>query len=92
MRREVRLDARFDLADVERALHAFRSTYNVLPSRALCAPGVLLRYCELASSAHRAHDRSAIVRFAGVPIAAAVLAPGTITFLGEVDEERMGDW
>jgi hypothetical protein len=32
------------------------------------------------------------LRYSGVPLAAAILAPGTVAFEGEVDENRMGDW
>jgi hypothetical protein len=32
------------------------------------------------------------LRYDGVPVVSAILAPGTIVFEGEVDEERMGDW
>ncbi len=57
----------------------------------LCAPDVLSRYAALfartADDALR-HD----LQYDGVPLVSAVLAPGTIVFEGEVDEERMGDW
>ncbi len=67
--------------------------YNVDPLRALCAPDVLTRYCELYErGADRAHERSARIGFRGVPLTAAVVAPGSIAFEGEVDSERMGDW
>ncbi len=93
MRREMRIGNRFTRASFERAFAGFRELYNVAPLRVLCAPDVLTRYCALyEKSAERAHEHSARLRHAGVPITAAVLAPGTVAFEGEVDEERMGDW
>ena len=54
---------------------------------------MLLRFCELFETAeHRALERSARLRYDGVPLVAGILAPGTIAFEGEVDEDRMGDW
>ena len=32
------------------------------------------------------------LRYSGVAVASAILAPGTIVFEGHIDEERMGDW
>ncbi len=67
--------------------------YNVAPQRALCAPDVLTRFCELfETSANRALEHSARLRYDGVPLVAAILAPGIVAFEGEVDEDRMGDW
>jgi hypothetical protein len=57
----------------------------------LCAPDVLHRLAALtARSPDDALRRD--LRYAGVPVTSAVLAPGTIVFEGEVDEDRMGDW
>ncbi|MBC5800856.1 MAG: hypothetical protein GIX03_12725 [Candidatus Eremiobacteraeota bacterium] len=93
VRREVRVGARFTRAAFERAFATFREFYNIAPQRVLCAPDVLLRYCELyESSPLRALEQAVHLRHAGVPLVAAVLAPGTVAFEGEVDEERMGDW
>ena len=65
--------------------------YNVAPLRVLCAPDVLGRFAAVrARSADDAHLRD--LRYDGVPVVSAILAPGTIVFEGEVDEERMGDW
>ena len=67
--------------------------YNVDPLRVLCAPDVLARYCELFERGpQRAHEHSAWTRFRGVPLVAAIVAPGLVAFEGEVDSERMGDW
>jgi hypothetical protein len=65
--------------------------YNVRPQRVVCSPDVLARYCDLYAVSW---DRSGggIVRFEGIPLAAAVLPPGTVAFEGEVDPDRMGDW
>ena len=63
----------------------------MLPARVLCAPDVLTRLASVvARSADDALRRD--LRYAGMPVASAILAPGTIVFEGEVDEERMGDW
>ncbi|MBD5657653.1 MAG: hypothetical protein IAI50_21125 [Candidatus Eremiobacteraeota bacterium] len=93
VRREVRIGDAFTRIEFERAFATFRQTYNVAPSRALCAPGVLARFCVLyeATGTH-VHMASTHLRFEGVPLVAAVLVAGTIAFEGEVDEERMGDW
>jgi len=93
VRREVKLGAAFSRVAFERAFATFRETYNVAPLRAVCAPDVLARFCELYErSPDLAHRHSARLRFEGIPLDAAVLAPGVIAFEGEVDEERMGDW
>ena len=93
VRREVRLGAAFSATAFERAFAAFREMYNVDPQRALCAPDVLRRYCELYErGADIAHERSARIGFRGVPLLAAVMAPGLVAFEGEVEAERMGDW
>jgi len=92
VRREVRLGAGFDGAAFARAFAVFRQTYNVAPLRALCAPDVLARFCELSDRAGSVHQHSTRLRFEGVPLVAAILAPGTLAVEGEVDEERMGDW
>ena len=65
--------------------------YHVRPSRVLCSPDVLERYCALFErSVDVAHSRD--VRYEGVPLAAAILPAGMVAFEGDVDEERMGDW
>ena len=93
MRREVRLDRDFAEADFERALDAFRHTYNVAPERALCSPDVLVRFAELFErSGEVAHRHSTRLVFGGVPLLAGVVAPGTVAFEGYVDETKMGDW
>jgi len=57
----------------------------------LCAPDVLGR---LAALTARSSDdaMSRVLRYEGIAVASAILAPGTIVFEGQVDEERMGDW
>ena len=91
MRWTVALGERFDEAGFERALAGFRRLYNVAPERVLCAPDVLGRFAALMGrSEDDAHQRS--LRYDGLPVVSAVLAPGTIVFEGDVDEERMGDW
>ncbi len=93
VRREIRLGAAFSASAFERAFAAFREMYNVDPLRGLCAPDVLTRYCELYErGAEFAHERSARIGFRGVPLLAAIVAPGVVAFEGEVDAERMGDW
>ena len=65
--------------------------YHSRPTRVLCSPDVLERYCVLFErSADLAH--SGAIRYDGIMLCAAVLPPGMIAFEGEVDEERMGDW
>jgi len=87
----VALGARFDEPAFEMALAGFRRMYNVAPERVLCAPDVLSRFAALMSrSPEDAMNRD--LRYDGVPVVSAILAPGTIVFEGEVDEERMGDW
>ena len=91
MRWTVELGTVFDEPAFEAALAGFRRLYNVAPLRVLCAPDVLSRFAALtARSADDAMRRD--LRFDGVPVVSAILAPGTIVFEGEVDEERMGDW
>ena len=75
----------------EAALGGFRRLYHVLPQRVLCAPDVLGRFAALyARSADDALSRR--LEYAGIPLESAIVAPGTIVFEGDVDEERMGDW
>jgi hypothetical protein len=93
VRREVSLGPAFSARAFERAFSAFREMYNVDPQRGLCAPDVLTRYCELYErGADHAHEHSARIGFRGVPLVAAIVAPGVVAFEGEVDAERMGDW
>jgi len=93
VRREIEIGTCFSAEAFGNAFAAFRRTYNTAPLRALCAPDVFSRYCELfESGAGAAHRHSTRARFEGVPLVAAVLKPGLVVFEGEVDEERMGDW
>ena len=87
------LGANFTTEAFAEAFASFRRTYNVGPERALCAPDVFARYCELFErSPGAAHLHSTRARYEGVLLQAAVLRPGVVAFEGEVDEERMGDW
>ena len=87
----MRLGRWFTAADFERAFASFQQMYHVAPKRALCSPDALARFCALFEpSSDEAHRRA--LRFSGVPVEAAVLAPGVVAFEGEVDEDRMGDW
>ena len=90
MRWTVALGAAFDHDAFENAFDGFRRMYNVRPVRVLCAPDVLGRFAALYGGADDAHRRD--VRFAGIAVVAAVLAPGTIAVEGEVDDVKMGDW
>lgn len=91
MRWTVELGTDFDEAAFDRALAGFRRLYNVGPERVLCSPDVLSRFAAIMGrSSDDALRRD--LRHAGIPVASAILAPGTIVFEGEVDEERMGDW
>ncbi len=91
MRWTVALGAAFDEPAFETALAGFRRMYNVAPERVLCAPDVLSRFAALMGrSPDDALRRE--MRFEGVPVVSAILAPGTIVFEGEIDEDRMGDW
>ncbi len=93
VRREFEIGANFSAEAFADAFAAFARTYNVPPLRALCAPDVFSRYCDLferdPAAAHLHSTRSS---FDGVPVHAAILRPGVVAFEGEVDEERMGDW
>jgi hypothetical protein len=85
------LGAAFDEARFAEARAGFRRLYNVAPQRVLCAPDVLARFAALhARSGDDAFTHE--LRHEGLPVVAAILAPGTIVFEGEVDEGRMGDW
>lgn len=87
----VMLGATFDEDALARALAGFRRIYNVAPLRVLCAPDVLARFATL--HARSGDDAFALaLRHEGLPVASAILAPGTIVFEGEVDDVRMGDW
>ncbi len=65
--------------------------YNVGPARVLCAPDVLRRFAVLFVGGADDADRRTL-RYEGLQLAGAVLAPGTIVFEGEVDDVKMGDW
>ncbi len=85
------LGTAFDEFAFEDAFARFRQLYHVRPARVLCAPDVLVRYATIyARTADDAHREA--LRYDGIPLESAILAPGTIVFEGEVDEERMGDW
>jgi hypothetical protein len=84
------LSRHFSPAEFERAFRGFQQMYQVRPSRVLCSPDVLERFCEIYARAGDAHRRE--VRFEGVSVAAAIMPPGTVAFEGEVDSDRMGDW
>ena len=91
VRRETRIGRGFGFPDFERALNNFRELYHVRPAIARCSPDVLDRlYSLLGYEAQTALGREIVHE--SMPIVAAVLAPGTIVFEGEVDEDRMGDW
>jgi hypothetical protein len=91
VRWQVALGAAYDDAAFAEALTGFRRMYGVAPLRIVCAPDVLQRAAALfARSGDDALARE--LRFDGIPLVSAVVAPGTIVFEGEVDEERMGDW
>jgi hypothetical protein len=87
----VALGASFDEAAFDTALAGFRRMYNIAPERVLCAPDVLSRFAALMG---RSSDDAMLrdLRFDGVPVVSAILAPGTIVFEGQIDEDRMGDW
>jgi hypothetical protein len=91
VRRETRIGRGFGVADFERALNNFRELYHVRPEIARCSPDVLERLYALLG-----YDAQSLLHqeifHDGLPIVAAVLAPGIIAFEGEVDEDRMGDW
>jgi len=87
----VSLGAAFDDAAFEAALAGFRRLYNVAPVCVLCAPDVLARFAALTGRSADDALRCEL-RYDGLPVVSAILAPGTIVFEGEVDEERMGDW
>lgn len=80
----------FSPAEFERAFRSFQQLYHVRPTRVLCSPDVLDRYCELYAHAGEAHRHE--LRFDGVRISASIIPPGTVAFEGEVDPGRMGDW
>jgi hypothetical protein len=87
----VALGATFGVEAFEDALAGFRRMYNVAPARVLCAPDVLRRFAVLFARGADDADRRTL-RYEGLQLGAAVLAPGTIVFEGEVDDVKMGDW
>jgi len=87
----VRLGRGFTAGEFERAFRGFRELYNADPKAIQCSPDVLERFAALFEGGDPAASARAL-RYGGVPLAAAVLAPGTAAFEGEVDEDRMGDW
>ncbi len=92
VRRIARLRADFDADEFARAFATFRETYNVAPQHAWCAPDVFARYCAVFTRADDAHLHGTRLRFEGVALEVAILAPGTLAIEGEVDETQMGDW
>jgi hypothetical protein len=93
VRKEIHIGSIFSVEDFSRAFARFRELYNVPPKRILCSPDVIARFCALYErSTDIALAYSARLEYEGVPLAAAVLAAGTIALEGEVDEDRMGDW
>lgn len=91
MRWTVAIGTAFDDAGFANAFDGFRKLYHVRPERVLCAPDVLVRFAEIYSrSADDAHEKA--LAYEAIPLAGAIIAPGTIVFEGDVDEERMGDW
>lgn len=91
VRWQVELGSTFDDAAFSEALTGFRRMYGVAPLRIVCAPDVLQRAAMLfARSGDDALSRE--LRFEGIRLVSAIVAPGTIVFEGEVDEDRMGDW
>ena len=93
VRKEVTIGAHFSAEEFSRAFARFRELYNSVPHRACCSPDVLLRFAALYSrSADIVLTFSTRLEYEGVPLLAAVVAPGTIALEGEVEENRMGDW
>ncbi len=91
VRWEVAIGTGYDRDGFDAALTGFRRMYGVAPQRIVCAPDVLQRAATLfARSGDDALSRE--LRFDGIPLVSAIVAPGTIAFEGDVDEERMGDW
>jgi hypothetical protein len=85
------LGAAYDAAAFDDAFARFRQLYHIRPDRVLCSPDVLSRYAAVfARTSDDALSRD--LRYDGIPLIGAILAPGTIVFEGEVDEEVMGDW
>jgi hypothetical protein len=93
VRKEMAIGAHFSMEEFSRAFGRFRELYNIPPHRARCSPDVLLRFAVLYQ---RTPDTvlafSTRFEYEGVPLLAAVVAPGTIALEGEVEENRMGDW
>lgn len=87
----MRLGFGFSAGEFERAFASFRQIYTSDPSIVVCSPDVLERYCRLFEGGDPGASARSL-RFRGVPLAAAVLPPGTVAFEGDVDEDRMGDW
>jgi hypothetical protein len=89
----MQVGGRFGAGDFERAYQRFVEFYNVRPERIECAPDVMLRFGSLFRGAEDSVlERRGTVMYQGIPVFAAVLAPGTLAFEGQVDEEKMGDW
>ncbi len=92
VRREVRLGDDFDDGAFARAFAAFRELYHVAPAVASCAPDVFARFCAVFARAGDAHRHATQLRFEGVPLAVAILPPGTLAMEGDVDRAQWGDW
>ncbi|MDQ2992788.1 MAG: hypothetical protein M3R30_08230 [Candidatus Eremiobacteraeota bacterium] len=87
----MRLGRGFSADEFAAAFLGFRQLYNAEPGLVRCSPDVLERIVVLFEDGDAAASGRPL-HYSGVPIAAAVLAPGTVAFEGEVDEDRMGDW
>jgi hypothetical protein len=83
--------APFGVAAFEDALAGLRRMYDVAPARVLCAPDVLRRFAVLFVRGPDDAERRTL-RYTGLQLAGAVLAPGTIVFEGEVDDVKIEDW
>ena len=80
----------FGAGEFDRAYRSFAQMYQVAPTAVFCSPDVLERFSEIFGRAGDAHVRELL--YEGARVCAAVLAPGTVAFEGEVDAGRMGDW
>ncbi len=90
MRREVKLADGFSYDEFEVAFSGFVQLFGVRPTRALASIDAFFAIAALAEP--KAISTAVDLRYEGVRIEAAVLAPGTLILEGEVDETRMGDW
>jgi hypothetical protein len=91
VRKTVTVGASFEVTALDDALLGFHRLYNVRPDRVLCAPDVLLRLAALVAR-ERDDALRRDLRWSGIRVSSAILAPGTLVLEGEVDDVRMGDW